>query len=392
MAKVQESCPVCAAADPSVLGEPVDVPVLMNRLYPTRAQARAAPRGTLSLLGCNRCGFVWNRTFRGDAITYDESYENDQSHSAAFCAHLRGRAQAVVAAVPDGPIDYLEIGCGQGRFMAEVARAAGGRLRSAVGFDPAWRERNAAPAPGLQIHKSMFDAAAARRLAQRPTLVAARHTIEHVPDPVAFLRSVRQALGPGSTATLFLETPCAAWIVDHAAMQDLFYEHCSLFTADALRQALGAAGFDASAVSHVFGGQYLWAEARACDGPVGTRWPERPALGSLATVRDDFIRGWRGALAQLAAKGRVAIWGAGAKGVAFALLADPDAGAIDHVADINPAKQGLFLAGTGLPVLAPDESAARRPSSILVMNPNYIDEIRALVGQGGTEALLIPLT
>jgi hypothetical protein len=49
------------------------------------------------------------------------------------------------------------------------------------------------------------------------------------------------------------------------------------------------------------------------------------------------------------------------------------------VIDINPAKQGRFLAGTGLRVEAPGEALARLApgSRILVMNPNYLDEIRA---------------
>ena len=180
---------------------------------------------------------------------------------------------------------------------------------------------------------------------------------------MALLASVRQALGAGSAATLFVETPCAEWILAHAAMHDLFYEHCSLFTAQALRHALAAGGFGDATMSHVFGGQYLWASARAGGGADATAWPARTPLGS-----------------------------SGAKGISFALLVDPDADIIDHAVDINPAKQGLFLAGTGLPVLAPDQSAARRPSSILVMNPNYTDEVRALASLGNKDAALIPLT
>ena len=388
---MSEPCPVCEADVPASLNEPVSVPVLMHRLYATSAEGRAAARGTLALVGCRRCGFVWNRAFRSDIIAYDEGYENDQSHSPAFHAHIGERARAVVAAMPEGPIDYLEVGCGQGRFIAEVARIAGSRLRSAVGFDPAWRDGDAAPGPGIEIHRCYFDDAAALRLAHTPNLVAARHTIEHVADPVAFLAAIRRALGAGSVATLFLETPCVTWVLANAAMQDLFYEHCSLFTAQALRRAMAAAGFGAATVSHVLGGQYWGGAARAGRGPVADGGPAPPTPSSLATARRDFVRNWRSRLEQLAPDGKVAIWGAGAKGVTFALLVDPDMAVIDHAVDINPAKQGLFLAGTGLPVLAPQHSAARRPSSILVMNPNYADEVRGLLSRANQQALVIPL-
>ena len=94
-------------------------------------------------------------------------------------------------------------------------------------------------------------------------MIVSRHTIEHVPDPVAFLTAVRDALGERAEATIFLETPCVDWILRHDAMQDFFYEHCSLFTARALALALERAGFHAPRVEHVFGGQYLWARASA---------------------------------------------------------------------------------------------------------------------------------
>jgi hypothetical protein len=45
--------------------------------------------------------------------------------------------------------------------------------------------------------------------------------------------------------------------------------------------------------------------------------------------------------------------------VTFSTLIDADRTLIDHAIDINPAKQGQYLAESGLPVLAPLQSAAR---------------------------------
>jgi hypothetical protein len=52
---------------------------------------------------------------------------------------------------------------------------------------------------------------------------------------------------------------------------------------------------------------------------------------------------------------------------------------IDIVIDINPAKQGRYLAGTGLRVQSPDEALAHLPAGIdvFVMNSNYLHEIEA---------------
>ena len=47
------------------------------------------------------------------------------------------------------------------------------------------------------------------------------------------------------------------------------------------------------------------------------------------------------------------------------------------VADINPDKQGSFVAGTGHPVVGPAEAAALDPGLVVVMNPLYLEEVRA---------------
>jgi hypothetical protein len=383
------SCPVCLARRPVALDTPCEVPVLMNRLYATAADARRARRGSLALLRCRKCGFAWNEAFRAELIAYDEAYENDQSHSNVFQAHVEERARDVIAASTS--IDYLEIGCGQGGFIAEVARLAGPCLRSAEGFDPAWRGSDGQGPHGSRIHKAYFGVDTVDRLEYAPNVVATRHTIEHVPDPVLFLTAIREALGSRSEAVIFVETPCVDWILHHDAMQDFFYEHCSIFTAQALATALLSAGFIAPEVNHVFGGQYLWARARASDKATSDE-PEKPLDFTVVEgMRHQFMQKWLARVTEAAQTGRAAIWGAGAKGVSFALLIDPTGTIFDHVVDINTAKQGLHLPGSGLPVISPAESIARKTTTYFVMNPNYLGEIGALVLPANPFTRLVPL-
>ncbi len=388
---MHKDCPICGASQPRLVDHRAQTPVLMNRLYPSRDAARAAPRGTLRIVACATCGFAWNQAFEPDRIVYDGDYENDQTHSAAFLAHVKARAIDVVGSIPvDEPMDYLEIGCGQGGFIGEVARTATGRLRSAEGFDPAWRGEDGAGPDGSRIHKVYFTADSQQRLMHAPNVVASRHTIEHVPDPISFLSAIRIALGSDSRAKLFIETPCISWILAHQAMQDLFYEHCSVFTATALRYAMEKSGFGNVTVDHVFGGQYLWASGVAGPSVVPAGLPKSD-VGEMSEAGPIFTTKWRTAVAAARGVGPVAIWGAGAKGVTFALLTDPDARLIDCAIDINPSKQGLHLAGSGLEVLAPARAAARKLKTVFVMNPNYLDEIAKLADDAGIDASLIPI-
>ena len=50
---------------------------------------------------------------------------------------------------------------------------------------------------------------------------------------------------------------------------------------------------------------------------------------------------------------------------------------IDQIVDINPRKQGRFVAGTGQQIVAPEALLESRPDVVIVINPVYRDEVRA---------------
>lgn len=72
--------------------------------------------------------------------------------------------------------------------------------------------------------------------------------------------------------------------------------------------------------------------------------------------------------------------GGASKGVVFALLRDRSGCPVSNVIDINPAKQGKYLAGTGLQVFSPEFALKTLPknSTVYVMNLNYLKEIKQM--------------
>lgn len=382
-------CPLCTAvADVAVLDSPA-VPVFQNVLYPTFEEARGAATGCLAIRACPACGFVHNAAFDPDSALYDANYENNQSHSAVFTRHIQGSVAAVLEAVPPGGT-VLEIGCGQGYFLSHLAQAAPAGT-SLIGFDPAWRG-GAAPAPGVDIHARLFDRTAVDSLHRPVDAVVSRHVIEHVRDPLGFLGAIRAALPAQGAVDLFLETPCVQWILDNGVVQDFFYEHCSYFTAQTLETALGRSGFETVSVSHVFGGQYLWAHARTTVPAVNAPLSPAGTVESVEAFRKRYtasLARWQETLNAARQRGRVALWGGGAKGVTFAAVFDPDRTLIDCIVDINPGKQGHFTPLTAHPVLSPEAAAGRDIGTLVVMNPLYRDEIAATcAGLGWTPEFL----
>ena len=53
-----------------------------------------------------------------------------------------------------------------------------------------------------------------------------------------------------------------------------------------------------------------------------------------------------------------------------------DAGLLPAVADASPAKLGLRMPGTAIPVISPAELTARRPDAVVLFVPDLLPEVR----------------
>jgi SAM-dependent methyltransferase len=272
----------------------------------------------------------------------------------------------------------VEVGCGKGEFLRQlVDDPAYGN--SGIGFDPSYIGPESELGGRLRFERRLYDETCASVPAD---VVVCRHVIEHVPQPLELLRAVRRALENTNSPRIYFETPCVEWILNNRVIWDFFYEHCSLFSAHSLSTAIELAGFTMRRVRHVFGGQYLWLEAGLTDksGEISTDAGDIPRLcQQFATSEEQHRLEWRARIVRLTDAGKVAIWGAGAKGTTFAHLVDPESNLIDCLVDLNPNKQGKFVPGTGHPIVGVEMLAKRGVRTAILMNPNYREENEALL-------------
>ena len=362
-----------------------EVPVHQNLVFESPEEAREIARGELALACCERCGFVFNPAFDESKLSYGSSYDNTQSCSAVFLKHMRELAETILADRSTAEGHVVEVGCGAGgflRLLADLARPS----FTGEGFDPAYRGPESELDGRLRFVPSFFRADTESAPADA---VISRHVIEHIARPVEFLEAVRGAAtagkGEGRPARVWLETPSIEWIFRNGAVWDLFYEHCSYFSPSSIRVACARAGLAAQRVSEVFGGQYIWAEAvpgaaAAEEAPAGILALAREFAERMARIEDRLAELVRGT------PGPTYLWGAGGKGVTVANLIDPDRTALDGVVDVNPKKQGKWLPGTGHPIVSSEALAGVEGARVIVMNRNYLEEIRATIGSIGASA------
>lgn len=383
-------CPICKSARLTSITERASVPVHQNMLYDSRADACAATRGHLRVVGCLACEFVFNATFDNSLMSYGAGYESDQSYSPAFASHVEGLLDRLLVeyGIRDGRI--LEVGCGKGSFLRALVEAPGSG-NTGWGFDPSYVGPDSDLGGRIRFVRSFYT----REYDHIHADVAIfRHVIEHVPDPLGLLTRVRRN---AENPRVFMETKDVRWVLRNAVIWDFFYEYCSYFSQRSITAAFRRAGFSGVASKQIFGGQYLWVEAG-----VGNVYGDGEAAGPLALEEliesygkreSDARAGWSERLERLRDEGAVALWGAGAKGVTFASLFDPSAELVSCVVDLNPAKQGRYIAGSGHPIVAPTDLSRLGVRNVVLMNPYYQEEVRALLTSEGLNVnLLVDLT
>jgi SAM-dependent methyltransferase len=379
-------CAACGAPGGRALLRLAGVPSNSCLMLDSAAAARAWPRGDIELLACEACGFVANRAADPALTEYSARYEPTQGWSPAFRRYHRDLAARLASVVPLDGRQVVEVGCGQGEFLHLLCATTQAR---GIGFDPCLDPRRAdvveARAYAVRLVGGFFDAAAAR--ATQADLLVCKMTLEHIPAAgrfAALAAQVARNSAPGMR--LFVQVPDAARVLA-GAFEDIYYEHVNYFTEAALRSLFARHGFAAEAVWRDYDGQYLGLLARF--DPLRAAADGMPAPAAPAVLQDAHAR-WAGRWqAVVQAGGRVAIWGSGSKGVAFLQALGPVAGAVMQAVDINPHRQGMFMVGSGLPIVAPSALVASRPGTVIVMNPVYLDEVAATLGGLGLAPRLL---
>lgn len=328
------------------------MPVLLNVSYPTVELATAAPSGCIRLVQDHQTGLVHNALFDPTKIVYDPEYLNDQGVSPIFKDHMREMSKALLPLL-GGANRVIEIGCGQGEFV-ELLSEQGVRVE---GFDPAYRGST----PYIKRRHFVFETDAAGA-----DFIVLRHVLEHLEAPWRFLEKLRSCCDPSTR--IYIEVPSLDWIIEHASICDIFYEHVNYFSLDVLWRAFSPA----PTIVQSFGGQYLSVVANlsAYREPIGFRGHAPHYL---------FPTNFQQHLGELLRTGGIPvyIWGAGAKGVTAAHLLKHLGVEVAALVDINPFKQNRYIGGLGIRIIPPEQLFQLSGRvDIVVMNPQYIEEVR----------------
>ncbi|MBI2902844.1 MAG: methyltransferase domain-containing protein [Candidatus Methylomirabilis oxyfera] len=386
-------CFSCGSQGPRVFYGRKDVPVHSVLLMPTREIAVNYPKGDIALSFCRECGFIFNQAFLPDRQEYSSSYEGTQAFSPTFSEYARGLAERLIDRYNLRGKSIMEIGCGKGEFLSLLCELGGNR---GVGFDPGYSEGRIKSQTGshITVIRDVYSERYADHIAD---FICCRMTLEHIQGVGGFVRALSRSIGDRSDAIVFFQVPDASRILREAAFWDIYYEHSSYFSPGSLARLFRRCGFEVLGLWKEFNDQHITIEARPSSGrhfPPLAQEEAPDALGrdvehfsthytaKLARWRRDLERRWRNGR-------RVVIWGSGSKGVGFLTTLDLR-NEIEYAVDVNPYRQGTYMAGTGQKIVPPAFLSDYRPDVVIVMNSVYAGEIRqSLNGLGLTPELII---
>ena len=384
------SCPICGSKLIKNFLNRSKVPVHQNLLIKHQDSATKISYGGLALAICEECSYIFNQDFDSAKLSYGNDYDNTQTYSPLFKEYLEKLVQYLVSEKSVRNCRITEVGCGNGFFLRKLIEADSSNV--GYGFDPSYAGSPEEFEGRLRFEKSFYGPEYTNI---QSDVVICRHVIEHVSDPLNLLLNIKESLNNSPYGRVFFETPSVEWIFSNNGFWDFFYEHVSYFSRSSLITAFETAAFQVEAIHPVFAGQYLWLEA--------TNQVSRPGItknpGSLPKLAQDFgldewelRRAWKLKIQELTKQGKVALWGAAAKGTTFANLIDPNRKLITCIIDINPHKQGKFIAGTGHPIINFKALPEYGIKTIILMNSNYRQEILALLKEINMDIDLIDLT
>ena len=213
-----EQCTICGSSQLESLYQINAVPIYCNVLYDNSDSARNCCKGDIHLAYCTACEFIMNTAFDPGLIDYHQEYNNSLYCSAYFRKFVQQQITDLVDRYQLNNKKILEIGCGDGNYLTDLCLAGDNH---GIGYDPSYLPQDKHQAHNQKI-KFITDYYTADNSNPDADLICCRQTLEHIPNPLKFLKMLRNSLGEQSNTSLFFEVPNALFIPTEPVEAEIF--------------------------------------------------------------------------------------------------------------------------------------------------------------------------
>jgi SAM-dependent methyltransferase len=203
----------------------------------------------------------------------------------------------------------LDVGCYEGHFLSQLPDHL---VLQGVDIDAQAIARGRARQPSLELVHSAFDRFA---LSRPPQVITMFHVLEHLPDPVAVLRRLREV--SSDDARLVVEVPVLEWGGTNDINGFFSVQHITHFSRQTLVNALALGGWQLQEACKIEGYNGYRVLATKADQPCAAGSIEAGHTGDVAALHE-VLRRWYEAqqaveskLTTLDGQQQIVVWGAG---------------------------------------------------------------------------------
>lgn len=382
--------------------QPLTLPLLdLGSAPPSNAylsqEALCAPETwyPLRVLVCESCWLAQTEDHAGREALFTQDYAYFSSYSSSWLAHAAQYVAQMQSRLALGPHScVVEVAANDG-YLLQYVQAEG---IPCYGIEPTTSTAVAARAKGIDIIERFFGVALAEELAaqgRQADLITANNVLAHVPDINDFVAGFARLLKPTGVATF--EFPHLLRMVQGCQFDTAYHEHYSYLSLTAVQRIFAANGLVVVDVQELptHGGSLRVFAARADVAAHPLVTPEGTArvAALLALEADtgmcnaDFYNEFQRQafrikrelltfLLQCRVQGlKVGAYGAAAKGNTLLNFAGVRPDLLPWVVDKNPAKQGLHLPGSRIPIVDEARLQLERPDRVLILPWNLREEV-----------------
>ncbi len=385
MNESQTTCRICHSSEIQPVLSLGTTP-LADALRQKEQLSQAESKFPLNVAFCPHCSLVQLLETVPPDVLFCQDYPYYSSFSPALLQHSRANA---VDLIKSRRLNAKSL-------VVELASNDGYLLKNFVehgipvlGIDPAEGPARAAEKVGVPTMCTFFGENLARELSAKgktADVIIGNNVLAHVADLHGFVEGICILLKEDGVAVI--EMPYVKDLVDHCEFDTIYHEHLCYFSVTALDRLFRMHSLFLNNVKRltIHGGSLrIYVEKKENVSATVRAMLQTEAAEKVDQIDyyRDFahrVEGIRTELQHLLQRlkqqgARIAAYGAAAKGSTLINYSDIGTELVDFVVDRNTHKQGLYMPGQHIPVLAPEALLERKPDYVLLLAWNFAEEI-----------------